>query len=437
MSPVEPPPVHIVIVGGGFAGVAVARELERSAPRSVAMTLINPENYQLFTPMLPEVAGGSLDLRAIVHPLRVGLTRTRFVLGTVNGVDCDAKTLDVAHPVLGTTETFAFDHIVFALGAESSTFGLPGVADATYPMKTLPDAARIRARVGSAFEAASSSHDRITRDRFLRFVIVGGGFTGVETAGEVDGLLRRLHTVYPQLHDIEPEVVLVEGEHRLLAHLPPPFGKHAAESLRARNVTLLLGEHVASADAEGLVLTSGTRIESATIVWTAGVKAAPLLKTVGLQTNEHGALVVGADLSVPGRPGFWGLGDCAAIPKPGGGTYAPLAQTAMREGPVLARNILATVAGKKTKPFRYRVRGMAASLGNRDAVLELPGKRLITGFPAWVLWRAFYLDQLPGFSRKVRVAADWTLTGLFARGVARLPFTSARLTSEEDHAAEG
>jgi NADH dehydrogenase len=427
----------IVVLGGGFAGVSAARELERRAPADAHITLVNRENFQLFTPMLPEVASGALDMRAIVSPLRVTLKRAQVVLGEVSAVDVASRIVTVDLGVLGTQARLPFDHLVFALGSETSTHDIPGIAEHAYQLKTLPDAGRLRARVGSAFEAAAAEHDRVKRDRWLRFVIAGGGFTGVEAAGELTAYLQRLHRYYPTLHDMTPEIVLVESGRRLLEHLAPEFGKRAAASLRARNVRIELGEDIASCDADGLSLKSGKRCDSHTIVWAAGEKPAPLLRKSGLQISEHGALVVGSDFAVPGVAGIWGIGDCARIPKAGGGDVAPLAQNAVREGPLLARNIVAALAGEPSKPFTYRPLGMMASLGDRDAVAQLPGNRMIAGFPAWLMWRAYYLGQLPGVARKLRVAGDWTVTGLFAQNVARLPWISDRLTVEEDHAPEG
>lgn len=427
----------VLVLGGGFAGLATARELERLAPPAVTVTLVNRENYLLFTPMLPEVASGSLDMRAIAHPLRRSLRRTRFVLGEATHVDLGTHTATIEHPVLGRSSTLRFEHLVLALGAQTSTLGIPGVAEHTFPLKTLPDAARLRTQVGSVFEAAAASSDRVERDRLLRFVIVGGGFTGTEAAGELDGYVRRLRRSYPALGDAVPEVLVVHDEHRLLDELPPAFGKRAAASLRRRAIGLELGEKVGSADASGISLHGGKRYESATVVWTAGVEPAPLVKKLGLQTSKHGAVVVNGDFSVPGVPGVWGAGDCARVPKSEGGEYAPLAQNAVREGPLLARNIVSALAGKPTRPFAYRRLGTMASLGNRDAIAQLPGNRMIAGLPAWLLWRAYYLGRLPGLSQRARVAADWTLSGMFAQSLARLPWTSLHQTEKDDHAAQG
>ncbi|MFN2528008.1 MAG: NAD(P)/FAD-dependent oxidoreductase [Candidatus Baltobacteraceae bacterium] len=409
---------EILVLGGGFAGMSTVHALERKAPRNVNLTLVSRENYLLFTPMLPEVASGSIEARHIVQPLRAGLRRTRFVLGEAQGIDVHGRTVTLQHPVLKTRSQLRFDHLIIALGSQTSTFGLPGIHEHTVPLKTLADATELRRRIVGAFEAAAGASDRVVRDRFLRFVIVGGGFTGVETAGELTGFIRNLRRYYPSLDGLRPEIIVVEDERQLLSELPDRFGKRAALSLRKRGVSLQFGERVASADADGLFLQSGKRLESATIVWTAGVQPAPAVKELGLQTSKKGALIVNPDLSVPGVEGIWSVGDCAQVPKRSGGSYAPLAQNAVREGPHLARNLLASLRGKPTRPFKYQRLGMMASLGDRDAVAELPGKRMLSGLPAWLLWRSYYLSRLPGLPRKIRVAMDWTMSGVFARGVA-------------------
>jgi NADH dehydrogenase len=421
---------EILILGGGFAGVSAARELERKAPNEVGVTLVSRENYLLFTPMLPEVACGTIEARHIVQPLRAGLRRARFILGDVLEINVSERTVSVLHPLLGSRSTLRFDHLVLALGSQTSTFGLPGVAHHTIPLKTLFDAAQLRSRVTGAFEAAAGTNDRDERDRRLRFIIIGGGFTGVEIAGEMTGFIQHIRRYYPTLSGCTPEIIVVEGGKRLLAELPARFGKRAAVSLQKRNVSLELGERVASADEGGLSLKNGKRYESATLIWVAGVEPAPVMKKLGLATSKEGALLVNGDFSVPGLPGVWGIGDCVQIPKPAGGTYASLAQNAVREGPFLAKNIVATLHGKSTKLFAYRLQGMMASLGDRDALAELPGRQMIAGFPAWLLWRAYYLSRLPGLSRKMGVAMDWIMSGVFQQSVARLAFVTGGSAKE-------
>lgn len=427
---------RVVIVGGGFAGVAAARELERRAPsRSVAVTLISEQNYLLFTPMLPEVASGSLDMRNIAQPLRVELKASEFVLGCVIGIDSAKCRISVRHPLTHATKTVQYDELVLALGSTNSTFGIPGVEKFTLPLASIADAVQIRNRVLGALEVAARTTDLIERDRLLRFVIVGGGFTGVEATGELRGFIHSVLHYYPEIKPTEIDVVLVEGGHQLLAHLPEKFGKAAARSLSERGVTLHLGENVAAVDGHGLEVKSGRRFESRTVVWSAGVEPAPLVNSLGLALSKHGAIVVNGDFSVVGHSHLWALGDCAAIPRPTGGTYAPLAQNATREGPLLARNILAALKGRPTRNFRYVELGQMASLGDRQAIAELPGGRLLSGMPAWLLWRTYYLGRLPGWNRKVRVALDWSLEMVFPRNSARLPLIQESVnTFEEMHA---
>lgn len=427
---------QIVIVGGGFAGVATAHELERrSKPDDIRLALINQQNYMLFTPMLPEVASGSLDMRNIAQPLRAGLRACQFELGEVIGIDQAARAVSLRHPLTHDCKTLAYDELVLALGSTSSTMGIPGVQTFTLALKSIADAIQIRNRVLGALEVAAKSNDLIERDRLLRFVIVGGGFTGVEAAGELQAFLHAVIGYYPEIEGSTVEMVLVESGHQLLAHLPSKFGKRAAALLRRRGVRINLGDEVAAADGRGLELKNGKRFESRTIVWSAGVEPSPLIKRLGVETNEHGAVKVGGDFSVRGAQHLWAVGDCAAVPRPKGGTYAPLAQNATREGPLLARNILAALKGRPTRNFRYKELGQMASLGDRQALAELPGGHLLSGMPAWLLWRTYYLGRLPGWNRKARVAMDWTLEMVFPRGIGRLPLIEESATSfEESHA---
>ncbi|MDQ2679956.1 MAG: NAD(P)/FAD-dependent oxidoreductase [Candidatus Eremiobacteraeota bacterium] len=430
---------EIVIIGGGFAGLAAAREFERrSDRRSIRLTLINRENYMLFTPMLPEVAGGALDARTIAQPLRAGLRACQFELADVIGVDHTGRTLSLRHPLTHQIKSLTYDELVLALGSTSSTMGVPGVEKFTLALKSIADAVQIRNRVLGALEVAARTSDLVERDRLLRFAIVGGGFTGVEAAGELRGFLHAILHYYPAIKFSEIEVVIIESGQRLLAHLPEKFGKSAAASLSDRGVRIKLGDDVAAVDGHGLELKSGANLPSRTIIWSTGIEPSPLVKSLGLPVSKHGAVKVNGDFSVEGVAHLWAIGDCAAVPKAGGGTYAPLAQNATREGPLVARNILASLKGRPTRNFRYKELGQMASLGDRQAVAELPGGGLVSGTAAWLLWRSYYLGRLPGWSRKARVAMDWTLEIAFPRGSGRLPLIAQSDTSfEEMHALNG
>ncbi|MGH7755676.1 MAG: NAD(P)/FAD-dependent oxidoreductase [Vulcanimicrobiaceae bacterium] len=424
-----------MIVGGGFAGLAVAQELERASKRcDLQTTVVNRENYTLFTPMLPEVVGGAVQGRDIVQPLRVSLPRTGFELGEACEIDLAARTVTVESPLTRRRKALAYDQLILALGSTTSTFGLPGILEHTLPLKTMSDALALRNRAIGALEVAAGTRDLAERDRLLRFAIVGGGFTGVEATGELLALVGSILRYYPTIERPAVTVELIESGDRLLAHLPPQFSKLAAHALRERGVELQLGKQIASVDAQGLEFSDHSRRECATVVWSAGVEPDPFVNQLGVQLSKHGAVVVNPDFSVPGARGVWALGDCAAVPKRGGGTYAPLAQNAVREGPVLARNILAKLAGRATADFHYTSLGHMASLGDRYGIAELPGGHIIAGFPAWALWRGYYLSRLPGGYRKARVALDWTLELGFPRDTARLTLAGDGRDFEEVHA---
>ncbi|MBV8531073.1 MAG: NAD(P)/FAD-dependent oxidoreductase [Candidatus Eremiobacteraeota bacterium] len=413
----------IVIVGGGFAGTAVARRLERRLrPAEAEIVLLSRENYTLFTPMLPEVTSGELEVRHVVTPVRAQLHRTRFILADVDDVDVHRRVVTYRHVLTGHSVEQPYDHIVLALGSSTSDFGLPGVAEHTWGLKTLEDAEALRNHLVWLLELADTIDDDSRRERLLTIVVVGGGFTGVETAGEIVELFRSVLRFYRRLASERINVVLVEAGPALLAGLPAKMGEYSRRILERRGVEVLTGDGVAAAGAAGLMLQSGRGIASETIVWSAGVKPSPTIAKVDLRKTRRGAIETQPDMRVGGSGGVWALGDCAAIPDATGGFYPMTAQHAIREGPLLAENLVAVLRGRATKPFRYNALGMMAGLGGRKAVAQLPGNRVITGFIAWFFWRTYYLLRLPGLDRKLRVAFDWTLELLFARDTAELRF---------------
>ena len=415
----------IVILGGGFAGVAVARRLERLLrPDEAEIVMISRENYTIFTPMLPEVASGGIETRHIVTPVRAELKRTQFVLADVTAIDPAAKRAYYTHTLLGTHESIDYDQLVVGVGAITSTFGLPGIAEHTLPLKRIEDAERLRNHVIATLERADVTADPAERKRLLTYAFVGGGYTGVEAAGETVDFVRSIHRFYRSIERRDISIVLIEGGKRLLPTLPEEMSDYTARNLSSRGVDLVIGTNVASADADGIVLADGRRIESRTLVWTAGVRPAKLVEGLDLERARNGALVTRPDMSVPGCEGMWAIGDCASIPMEGGGTYPMTAQHAIREGPVLAENIVAAMAGRPTKPFHFKALGTMASLGARRGVAGLGGSFTLKGFPAWVLWRTYYLARLPGIDRRLRVTMDWTLGLFFPRDIAELRMAS-------------
>jgi NADH:ubiquinone reductase (H+-translocating) len=426
---------RIVVLGGGFAGVAAARRLEKKLRRDEAeIALVSRDNFTLFTPMLPEVSSGGLEPRHVATPVRAQLRRTKFVLGEISRLDLAARAVEARHPITGDVTRLEYDHVVLALGSVTSTFGIPGVAQHTLPLKTLEDAETLRNRIIAALEQAVVTPPGADRDRLLTFAVVGGGYTGCECAGELVDFFHSIVKFYRPLGLADVRMVMIEAGKALLADLPPKMGSYTTRNLARRKVELVIGDGVTRVDEHGITLQSGRTIACSTIVWSAGVRPSPVLRDLPeLQHARNGGILVHQDMSALGAPGVWALGDCAwvpvkpdADPKDKDAWYPATAQHAIREGPSLADNIVATLRGKPTKPFRYRSLGTMASLGARRGVAQLPGGFVLTGFPAWFLWRTYYLLRLPGLDRQVRVAFDWTLGLLFPRDIAELRLYTER-----------
>ncbi len=426
---------RVVVLGGGFAGVAVARRLEkRLRPEEAEIAIVSRDNFTLFTPMLPEVSSGGIELRHIVTPVRAQVRRTAFVLGEIARIDLDARLVEATHPITGATTRLEYDQLVLALGSVTSTFGIPGVEEHTLPLKTLEDAEALRNRVIAALEQAVVTPQGLERERLLTFAVVGGGYTGCECAGELVDLFHSVIPYYRPLRLADVRMLLIEAGRALLVDLPPAMGLYTTRNLSRRKVEILLGDGVTSVDRDGIALQSGRRIESATVIWSAGVRPSPVLKDLpGVEHARNGGIVVNQDMSVIGRPGVWALGDCAWIPmKPNAelsdksAWYPATAQHAIREGPALADNLAAALHGRPTEPFAYRSMGTMASLGARRGVVGFPGGFVLTGFLAWFMWRTYYLARLPGWDRRLRVAFDWTLGLLFPRDIAELRLYTER-----------
>ncbi|HEY4441163.1 MAG TPA: NAD(P)/FAD-dependent oxidoreductase [Candidatus Elarobacter sp.] len=433
---------RIVVLGGGFAGVAVARRLEKKLRRGEAeIALVGRDNFTLFTPMLPEVSSGGLEPRHVATPVRAQLHRTTFVLGEITQIDVRARAVEARHPITGDVTRLEYDHLVLALGSVTSTFNIPGVAEHALPLKTLEDAETLRNRIIAALEQAVVSPPGPDRDRLLTFAVVGGGYTGCECAGELVDFFHSIVRFYRPLGLADVRMILIEAGKALLPDLPAAMGAYTTRNLARRGVELMIGDGVTRLDEHGIDLQSGTHVPCATVVWSAGVRPSPVLRDLPVPHARNGGIVVDGDMSVRGSPGVWALGDCAWIPmKPGADPsdkdawYPATAQHAIREGPALADNLVATLRGAPTKPFHYTTLGTMASLGARRGVAQLPGGFVLTGFLAWFLWRGYYLARLPGLDRQVRVALDWALGVLFPRDIAELRLYTERgqLQAERD-----
>jgi NADH:ubiquinone reductase (H+-translocating) len=422
--PAAPEPKHIVILGGGFAGMTTAQNLEEvfGADRSVAFTLVSDTNALLFTPMLAEVAGSSLEPSHISTPLRTSLRRTQVVRGRVSEVDLAARRVRIALED-GVTRELFYDHVVLALGAVSNYLGLQNVQEQAFDFKSLLDAIKIRNHVIDMFERADREADPEKRVEMLTFVIAGGGFAGVELAGALNDFSRGILADYPNLSPSDVRILLVHSREHILPELTESLGRYARESMELRGVTFRLNCRLTDCRAGCVVLSDG-EVRSRTLVWTAGTAPNPLLKTLGIETDRRGAVVVASTMSVAGHPEVWALGDCASLKDAkSGNPCPPTAQFALREARTLARNLRASLQGRALQPFHFDSLGALCVVGHHTACAELSvpfarGKSVrFRGLLAWLLWRGIYLGKLPGLERKIRVLTDWVIELFFPRDI--------------------
>ena len=423
-KPPDPQPKHIVILGGGFAGMTTAQNLEDvfGPDRSVSFTLVSETNALLFTPMLAEVAGSSLEPSHISTPLRTSLRRTQVIRGRVSEVSLEDRRIRIAVEGGGVRE-LVYDQLVLALGAVSNYLGLTNVQQHAFDFKSLLDAIKIRNHVIDMFERADREPNQDVRRELLSFVIAGGGFAGVELAGALNDFSRGILADYPNINPADLKILLVHARDRILPELSESLGHYAQESMAERGVTFRLNCRL-SDYREGVVVMSDGEVRARTLVWTAGTAPNPLLKTLGLETDRRGAVVVESSMAVAGHPGIWAVGDCAAL-KDGktGSPCPPTAQFALREARVLARNIRAVLQDRTPEPFHFDSLGALCVVGHHTACAELtvPFARnkamRFRGLAAWLLWRGIYLGKLPGLERKVRVLVDWVIELFFPRDI--------------------
>jgi NADH:ubiquinone reductase (H+-translocating) len=409
-------PHKVVILGGGFAGLYAALELEKGLPRhaNVEVTLVNRENFFLFTPMLHEVAAGDLDPTNIVNPVRKLLRRVSFYEARVLKIDLHNKTVTVEHGFDEHTHELPYDQIILALGSTSQFFDLPGVEEHALTMKTLTDAVKLRNHLIAVLEETDTQCSQNGGHDLLSVIVAGAGFAGVETLASINDFLRHSMQFYPNLSEHHLRLTLIHPGDVILPELSPELGDYAQRKLEERGVEVYARSRVASYDGDMVQLTSGAEIATRTLIWTAGTMPHPLVATLPCE-KERGRLKVSPELAVTGWPGVWALGDCALIPDLTTGSFCPpTAQHALRQGKVVAHNVLAHAEGRELRKFRFKAIGQLASIGRRAGVASILAIN-ISGFLAWWMWRTIYLSKLPRLEKKLRVALDWTLDLMFSK----------------------
>ena len=410
---------RILVVGAGFGGLYSAMHLRRAVDLGHHVTVVNPENFMQYNPFLPEVASGTIDPRAVTVPLRRVLPHCDIVIGEAQRVDHDRRVAGV-RLIDGRDVELAYDLLVLAPGSWSRVLPIPGLAEQGVGFKTVQEAIWLRNHVLSRLDLAAATTDPERRRAALTFVFVGGGYAGVEALGELEDLARDALQAYPNVSPEEMRWIVVEAAGEILPELGRDLADYAVEVLGQRGVEILLDTRLDSADGGIIRLSDGQSFPADTLVWTAGVKPSPLAADSGFPVDQTGRIRTDAFLRVDGVDDAWASGDAAAVPDViGGGVMPPTAQHGMRQGKRLADNIVAVLEGDRPLPFEYRGIGSVASLGRYKGVALIFGVRF-KGFAAWFLHRTYHLYAMPTLTRKVKIAADWTVALLFPRDLAQL-----------------
>jgi NADH:ubiquinone reductase (H+-translocating) len=421
----------IVILGGGFAGAYCARALaaEYKAENIRTTALVSDQNAMLFHPMLAEVSGASISPLDVVNPLRIFCRNTSFYLGAVREIDLERRILEFSPGPFVREATLQFEHLVLALGSIVDVSRVPGMAEHGNLMKNVGDAIRLRTEVLQRLEEAAVSPDQAVRRRLLTFLVVGGGYSGVETIGQLVDLIRGVIHFYPRIDYREMRFVLVHSGPFLLPQIGEELGRYCEHQLQRRGVEVRLNQRVTAITAERAILGEHGVVETNTVVTTVGNTTNPIIKNLIDKyrlASEHGRLTAEPTLQVKGYNYLWAVGDCAAVPDSNGQISPATAQFAMRQGSRLGKNLINLRQGRSLIPFHYQSMGEMASLGHRNAVGKVLGVK-VSGLLGWLMWRATYLYKLPGLERKLKVFLEWNLDLIFPRDISLLDARETRV----------
>ncbi|MGA9844036.1 MAG: FAD-dependent oxidoreductase [Nitrososphaeraceae archaeon] len=429
---------RILILGGGFAGVRVLTQLQKAFQNDVSIdiTLVSRDNFLLFTPMLPEVSSGMIETRNIVTPIRAFCNRAKFYEANIESVDLKNKQVEISHaigkqtdPIEWRNHTLNYDYLVVALGSETNFFGMTEVARNAFTMKTISDAIVLRNHVINMLEQADLEHDDISlRKSLMTFVVVGGGFSGVETVGELNDFIRdSLKHFYHNLELKDVSTILVNSGRRILPEVTDDLSNFALQKLRESGVQVMLNTRLIAVRQDGISLNDGNTISTNTLVWAGGARPDPLISGLQCKHDNSGRMITNNYLEVQEHEdSAFALGDCASIIDPNtGNPCPPTAQHALRQGNIAANNIFSKIRESehhlhhKKKVFDYKTKGVMTLIGRRNGVGILLGHK-VQGLTAWFFWRFYYLSTLPTIQKKLRVMTDWFIDLFFKRDVTRL-----------------
>jgi len=416
---------RVLIVGGGYVGMYTALWLQRKLRTGEAsVTVVDPQPHMTYQPFLPEAAAGSIEPRHVVVPLRRVLRRCHVLTGRVTGIEHARKAARV-EMADGHLEEIGYDVLVVAPGSVARTMPIPGLAECGIAFKTIGEAIYLRNHVLTMLDMAASTIDPAVRRRLLTFLVIGGGYAGIEVLAELEDMARYATRYYENIEPSDLRWVLVEAANRIMPEVSPTLGVYTVERLLERKIEVYLQTRVESLVGGHVMLDEGTEFEADTIIWTAGVKANPMLANTDLPLDERGRVRCTADLRVHGLPGVFSAGDCAAVPdlsrtdQDPHATTSPSAQHAVRQAKVLAANVLAHLRDRPMRTYRHSYAGSVASLGLYRGVAEIYGIKL-KGVLAWFMHRTYHVSRMPTLNRKARVLADWTLALFFRREIVSL-----------------
>ena len=416
-SPDEPRRKRVLILGGGFAGVYTAYELQkRLGDDPVDVAIVNRENFFVFYPLLPEIISGAIETSSILNPIRLVAPQASLYVGEVDEINIENQRVDVRLGLYGRYQDqrpLYYDYLVIALGGVPNTIVVPGMADNAFDVQRLSNAFALRNHVIDTLEQADVETNPVDKRRLLTFVVVGGGTNGVEVVSEMHDMLVGVTSRYRHIERSDIRVVLIHGGPRLIPDMPQSLGDFAEHLLGEKGIEMLLNTRVARVEPDRVFLDNGESIEASTIVGSVGVSPNPLIQTLPLEQNQKGQLRTSRSLNVPGHPNVWAVGDTAeVIDKHTGKPYPQTAQHAVREARTVAANIVASIRGEQMRSISYKTKGQLVALGHRSAVAYIMGLKL-SGFPAWWIWRSYYLLQIPRWDKRLRVMFDWTLDLVF------------------------
>ncbi|MBJ7458352.1 MAG: NAD(P)/FAD-dependent oxidoreductase [Thermoleophilaceae bacterium] len=412
---------NVVVVGGGFGGLNAARTIEKKfSGEAVKVTLVSEQNFLLYTPFLPEAAAGTLEPRHVVTPLRDLLRKSRLTLGSMTGLDAARRVVHVRNAE-GDPVELRYDRLVLAPGSVSRTLPIPGLAEHGAQFKSLADAIWLRNHVVRSLELAETVRDPRRLDELLSFVFVGGGYAGLEALAELQDFATDAMKMYPAAREHGMRWMLIEAADRVLRELDPKLAAYTVRELSKRGIDVRLETQLSEVTATDVLLSTGERIETRTLVWTAGVKPSPLVDDLGLPLDAAGRIVVDAEMRVEGHEEIWAIGDAAAVPNPSNPDRPtpPTAQHARRQGIAAGLNVAASLGKGRARSYDYKDRGSFVNLGRYKAV-AMTGKLRLRGPLAWWMARTYHVSQIPGFSRKLRAVIDWTVSLPFSRDVSEV-----------------